>query len=218
MSKGIRDILKKITYYSILNRRAFLEEEGDRDGILEILGSPIFKEFKGQFDAEFDKIFKAPPLSWKSEELKRCFWLGERIGVLLWGINLIDSMPPFDTPFNISEINACLLKVNRSDVKLSFRNRKDLVKFYKLVDLYSWRVGMYVMKMNGILPPEPYTYKSMFDMIMDKVFKEGLVKKNIYNDLIILGKPFDKLTKEEFFRVAAIIKERNEAVKILIEM
>ncbi len=220
MIKKVELVLKKIAYYSILNRRAFLEEEKNENEILKILEKPLFEIYGKKFDNEFDDIFNLSPLTWKEEECKKCFWLSERIGVLLWGINLLENVPPFDTPFDIGQINDILQKIadSKDDIKYELRSRKELIDFFKLVDLFSWRAGMYLMKMNNILPPKPYTYESMFEMIMDKVFKEGLIKKNEYNDVIIMDKPYMKLNKSEFFLVAAITKERESAIKILLDL
>ena len=218
MRDKIERILNKIVFYSILNRRAYLEEERNEKEILKIVESEAYRDFSLGYDSEFDGIVNLPPLRWDDRILKKCFWLSERIGVLLWGLHLFEEIPPFDTPFEIEEINEVLKRVNKGDDQLKYelRNRRELVEFFEIVDFYSWRVGMYLMKLNRILPPKPYTYENMFNMIMDKAFKKGLVKRNKYNDVIVMNKPFEMLSNDEFFLVAAITKEREKAINILL--
>ncbi len=215
-----KEVIDKILFYALLNKRAFLEERGSESEIEEFLNSPFVYSFREFKDEEFGEIFSLPPLKWNTDDLKKGFWISERIGVLLWGIKLIDVVPPFDTPFDLNLIDEKLshLMSRKTSESFSIRNRRELVKFFELADLFEWRSGMYIMKKENVSPPPPYTYESMFNMIMDKAFKTGIVERNEWGDILVMEKPFAELTEKEFFNVAAIVKERKKAIEFLLEV
>jgi hypothetical protein len=56
-------------------------------------------------------LFDAPTASWTPEAIADGLWRKESLGVVLWALQRVDTLPPIDTEYQVGDLNAAIESV-----------------------------------------------------------------------------------------------------------
>jgi hypothetical protein len=159
-----------------------------------------------------------------AEQQIRASWRMEAALVILWSLNLVDSLPPFGT-----QASHKLLKhfpgSSLSDFldAATLRSSDVIEKLRGVAELWNWRSRTRRLEEQGGKFPVDETRRQLglqsFDDIVrftaKKAHRDGILDQIADDDLVALGKPYRSLTQNEWSLVSSIAMERHFALNWL---
>lgn len=151
-------------------------------------------------------------------------WRMEAAAVVLWALNLVDSLPPFDT-----EASHDLLKhfpdrsISDFFASATLRSSDLIEELRNVAELWHWRSRTRKLEERGEVFPVDETARQLglqsFDDIVrftaKKAYHDGTLDHNADEDLVAFDKPYRSLTPQEWSAVNSITMERHFALNWL---
>jgi hypothetical protein len=165
-----------------------------------------------KFQSKEEKLsFKKPPGSWSKQEIINASWRTESLGILLWALSLIDTVPPYDREFNqewvLSKVNAKELKKFCSLAKL--RKREEINRERDKAELWHWRFRTTQIMQEGVKPPAGTTFDDILKQASTYAVKQGSIPSSMENDFSLFGKAYRHLHEKEYQHAGSIARERH---------
>lgn len=210
-----QDLIQKLfSQWSKNEQHAFTKGFADRTTqVISSLKSNGFWKFMTKEEQEF--IQSIPPKI-KFQQHLNAMWRLESVIVLMWALGLINDFPAFD-----SQSDAEILKqIPHEDIRKFIDGSKllpdgDIERKRSLAELWHWRSRTRQLVEEKKTPPPELGFNS-FDQIIQLVanesYKQADLPHVIDNDFIAKGKPYRKLTDEEWSEVRSISMERHHAL------
>lgn len=190
------------------------------EDLIERLADWLVDEGVSQYLSPNEKrLFEKSAGSWTEQELIDASWRSEALGVILWTLSVLDSLPPYDTVFTQPEvINP--LKLLGPTTEFLWRARlrppEEVAKACDIADLWVWRSRIAAMQKGGLLLPEGWSFPQVIKTIAEKAHESGAISQLAEGDLPILGKPYTELSEDEYMHVTSIATERQLALDWVI--
>jgi hypothetical protein len=157
------------------------------------------------------KFMEMSVLDISERQLVDASWLSESAACLLWALEYIAQLPPYDT-----RVEAESMKVNfRKDPSLC---RLEIIKRQRdIAKLWHWRARTRQLKEMG--EPEEVAPGMTIDRVLQitsgKAAEDGIFPAPIENDFPAFNKAYRDLSDEEYSLANSIALERHRAVNWL---
>lgn len=145
-------------------------------------------------------------------------WLAESIACLLWALQIIPELPPYDQEAShelVKALPAVFIKELVERARLL--SKQDIEKQRSLAELWHWRSRTRSLQESGRVDglPEGYTFERIIAISAAKAAENGDIPEPIGSDFPALGKPYRDLSPDEFSSLTSIAQERHKALNWL---
>ncbi len=166
-----------------------------------------------------EKQLQAKPLgSWTMQEIVAASWRLESLGVIAWALSLIGSLPSFDRQCRKDEVLKRIpIGVPPDDFvkKAKLRPAEEISKARDAAELWHWRARTAQIMREGVNAPEGLTFPQILHKSAEQAHRNGLIPKPKDGDFQLFGKPYGKLSEEEYQNATSIATERHCALNWL---
>jgi len=160
-----------------------------------------------------EKILMGKALgSWSQRELINSGWRKEALGVLLWSLSFVDTMPEYDCEFDEIGLMDKVFKIGRKEfeAKAKLRPAEEIIKAREIAEHWHWRSRTTQLINEGkVTPPKDLSFDEIIEKSAEYGYKDGVNPKPISKDFPALGKPYRDLTTDEYNTVTSIAVERH---------
>lgn len=158
------------------------------------------------------KLMGKPLGSWTERDKIDASWRQEALCVVAWAIGVVDKIPAYDQQTDQQSVISTLQllgPVKEFIAKAKLRPEAEIAEARDIAELWLWRARTTRIQKepDKYPPPEDMTYEQIIAMTAQFAEEEGLFKA-IKKDFPAMGKPYSKLTEEEFSIMNSIAKER----------
>jgi len=153
--------------------------------------------------------------TWDEEAIVNFTWQSEALGMLLWGLGILDDHLPIDELFSSQEliIRIPFLLTTKSFCKRRLiRNKKEIEKKYFEAELWNWRVQVWMAEQKHIPPPVPWTWAKIVRLTLIMANRAGLMPEPLDDDFPCFGMPFKMLDSEKVEVISSASMERMRAL------
>lgn len=172
--------------------------------------------------SETERHLLAKPLGqWSERTLISVGWRTESLGTMLWALNRLDTIPDYDTQF---DLNFILTPLDVFQPTIDFIWMATLRPDYELreerdrAELWNWRSRARELKRMGVRPPEGVTFNEIIRFTAERAYRDGHIDALITGDFPVLNKAYAYLTVDEYSLLSAIAYERNSALSWVCEI
>ncbi|MCI0713841.1 MAG: DUF4272 domain-containing protein [Chloroflexi bacterium] len=166
-------------------------------------------------------LLKKPLGTWSERTLISVGWRIEALGVMLWALNRIDSIPAYDTQFEAEQVLAPL-DLGKSTIDLiwlaSLRTADELRHARDGAELWNWRSRATELERLGVRPPDGVKFSDVIRATAERGFASGQLPRLMDGDFAVFGKAYVDLTEDEFALTSAIAYERYFALNWICEL
>jgi hypothetical protein len=150
--------------------------------------------------------------AWSDQEVFDATWRGEALGTLLWALDLVPELPPYDRPFDHVGL-ARTLKLNGAEL----RPRDEIEPARETARLWHWRARTALVQRNGAahLTPRWISFDQLVAATAMKGHERGLLPTPLRGDFPAFGKGYRHLSDEQRSLVYSIAAERHYALEWL---
>jgi hypothetical protein len=148
--------------------------------------------------------------TWNEQEIADGQWREEALMVLHWSVSPSAKMPAYDQMAADSEIMNGVPNPKDSQKFISdskLRPLNDITKARDIAELWLWRSRTTQIMNDGVRPPKGTTFGKIISLTVAKAAQDGLFRP-IDGDFPAFGKPFSKLTDDEWSTMNSISTER----------
>lgn len=156
----------------------------------------------------------AGPDDVSQQDLLDSSWLSESIVCLLWALGYLSEIPPYDQQAD-PELTK---KIPKEPIEVLLRNAtlrssQLIEKQRELAELWHWRSRTRQLQESGqdIALPNNYKIEDVIRIASSHAVADGINRSPIESDFPALGKPYHKLSDEDFSQVTSIAVERHRA-------
>jgi hypothetical protein len=155
------------------------------------------------------------PCDVTEQQLADASWRMESYAVLLWSLELLEELPPFDSQIE----NVSLLELaDRPLESVRLRNSADIEQLRRLAELWHWRSRTRQLVEEGQNPAPVEGFPNMDSVVRytaKKLHTEGVLREIKDEDFVVKCKPYRELTLLEWSQVRSIATERHLALNWL---
>ncbi|QPC82726.1 DUF4272 domain-containing protein [Phototrophicus methaneseepsis] len=166
-------------------------------------------------------LLQKPLGSWRERTIISMSWRVESLGVMLWALRYLDSIPPFDVQFEPDDV-LYPLDVLTPTVdfvwRAQLRPARTLIQMRDRAEGWNWRARATELERLGVQPPNGVPFREIIHETAHKARDKGHVPYLIDNDFPAFGKPFAELDSEQYALVSNIAYERYTALSWLCEL
>jgi hypothetical protein len=188
-------------------------------GLLADLGRWIDAEELRPYLTDSELALLATPLGhWTPELVEGVGWRMEPLGILVWSLGLIKILPPYDRRCAHDELLMRLrlgksLEPQRDTIQ--FRPAEQLDAALEAAELWEWRAQTAAVLKSPQLIPANVDLPAFIASRAASAHRQGLIPEVLENDFPALGLPYRTLPDSQLALLAAIAKERAEALRWL---
>jgi hypothetical protein len=169
-----------------------------------------------------EEILHSKPLgTWSSKALMQISWRAETLGMLLWSLRLIHTIPNFDTPFETEEVIAPLDLFNPTIDLVwcaELRPNYELCRMRDAAELWNWRSHASELQRLGIRPSKGVDYREVIRVTGEQALADGILTGLCEGDFSVFGKPYTQMTNDEYELVQTISRERYSVITWVTEI
>ncbi|MCU0511333.1 MAG: DUF4272 domain-containing protein [Anaerolineae bacterium] len=159
--------------------------------------------------------------SWTERNLTVAAWRSESLGVILWALRAIDTLPAFDTPFQAPDV-LTPLEIFTPTIdfvwQASLRPAARLQHLRDTADLWNWRARAAELERMGIKPPEGLSFAGIIRLTAEKGHENGLLPAPIDGDFPAFGRAYARMSHAQAVSVSHIAHQRCAALNWLCEL
>lgn len=151
---------------------------------------------------------------WDQKTFMNASWRVEAVSVLLWSLNFMDFLPPYDQEVGKDRVMSIFNPFN----SLSIIQQKAVLKpvgqifhMRDIAELWHWRANT-TRIIKEKLVPKGFDDAKLLDIcaqVSEKAYKDGEIPAPIDSDFPAYKKAYKDLTDEEFKQSSSIILERH---------
>lgn len=164
----------------------------------------------GEFDSDERELLTRPLGGWSGEDINISFIFWEALATLLWAFGRLDSLPPWDQPFDDNLVRAAIERMtdDREDflTNIAFREEQDIFNATEAADLWSARARLATLADA----PNPELETLIAD-IRARAAEAGIIPSPS-DDFSINGRPLSELSEVEQGTVAALATTRSDTL------
>jgi hypothetical protein len=166
-------------------------------------------------------LLRKAPGAWSERTLINVNWRIESLGVMLWALRRLDTIPSCDTRFELDDV---LQPLDMFSPTIDFiwcatlRPEADLFALRDRAELWNWRSRATELARMGVRPPEGVTFREIIRFTAERAYRDGKLDYLIDGDFPAFGKPYAHLTDDEYTLISALAYERYSACNWLCEL
>jgi hypothetical protein len=149
-------------------------------------------------------------------------WRKESLTVLLWALSLATSLPPYDTQvaedLHMEKVG-WLKPASEFCALVRLRDRATISRARDVAELWHWRSRTTWLQQHGHTPPDSPKELDSFEKIVrvtaEQAYRNGDILRPIKHDFPAFGKPYARLTEQEYSVCTSIAMERHYALNWL---
>lgn len=169
-----------------------------------------------EMDQDERDFLEAGPTEISAQALVDANWLGESMICLLWALGYVSEIPPYDQAMSPEKRkHLAKLPTRVLEETATLRQAVLIEKQRDLAELWHWRSRTRRLQEDGrmptILDPSGLTIQRVLQLSSAKAAEEGMVPPPIDGDFPAFGKPYRRLTPDEFSIATSIAMERHRA-------
>ncbi|GAB5492205.1 MAG: hypothetical protein Phog2KO_24200 [Phototrophicaceae bacterium] len=175
-----------------------------------------------QYLSETEQFLLAKPLgTWSDRTLTMVGWRTEALGVMLWSLNRLDTLPSYDTQFETHDI---LEPLDIANPTIDFiwlanlRSDYDLRQGRDQAELWNWRSRARELQRMGVRPPEGVSFNEIIRFTTERAHRNGHIPNPIQDDFPVFNKPYAYLNPDEYALLSSIAYERYSALSWICEI
>lgn len=159
-----------------------------------------------------EKILLTKPLGeWSDQQYVDVTWRVESLVIMAWSLQFIDRVPAFDEPATGEETMDALDIDNWREIvsNAKLRDLEEINRLRDLAEVWDWRGQM------GLPPYDDPDDESAVREEAGLAVEDGLLRSLIEGDIPAKGKPYFRLSEEEFDELSSLALERHYALNWL---
>jgi len=151
---------------------------------------------------------------WPKQDLLNAFWRREALMAILWSLRIVDPMPPSDVQLELGDLlrSVGLLKETSQFRKVaSLRSAEEVRKMRDHAEFWLWRARTTQLQNSPDSSNDPRISKEKLEVIIAQAAEAGEQKglfRCIEGDFPAFGKPFRRLSEDEWSLMNSICRER----------
>lgn len=167
------------------------------------------------------RILKQPFGTWSERTLMCIGWRLEALGILLWALKRVDTIPTYDDPFIAEEMIESLDLLNPTIDFIwlaSLHPAEELRIARDSAEQWNWRSRATELERMGVRPPDGVTFSDVIRFTAERALDNGHLPHLIHGDFPAFGKAYVDLTDDEYALTSAIAYERYFALNWVCEL
>jgi hypothetical protein len=167
------------------------------------------------------QLLQKPFGTWSERTLISIGWRIEALGIMLWVLNRVDSIPDYDEQFWASDVLTPLdvLSPTIDFIWLAtLRPVNELLQARDCAEQWDWRSRATELERMGVRPPEGVTFSDVIRATAERAHTNGYLPYLIRGDFPAFGKAYVDLTDDEYALTSAIAYERYFALNWVCEI
>ncbi|MCS6836918.1 MAG: DUF4272 domain-containing protein [Anaerolineae bacterium] len=160
-------------------------------------------------------LLRAPLGSWSLNDLARVLDSAERLAVLLWALSHLETLPPYDTPSNLSLL---LMPLEILTPSIDFvwcarlRPQAELEALREEATLWQWRAQAEDLERMGLRTAEGQPMRAVIRQALAHAQAQGRLQRLYEGDVTAFGRPYARLSAPQHALARAISTQRAHAV------
>ena len=166
-------------------------------------------------------ILHRPFGSWTERTLFSVGWRTEALGMMLWALKRIETIPAYDDQFHPSEMIVPLDVLHPTIDFIwtaALRPVRELRRARDCAEQWNWRSRATELERMGVRPPEGVTFSDVIRFTAERALKHGHLSYLIHGDFPAFGKAYVDLTEDEYNLTSSIAYERYFALNWVCEL
>ncbi len=166
-------------------------------------------------------LIEKPLASWSERTLMYAVRRAESLGVMLWALRFIETIPAYDTLFEMASV---LQPLDIFTPTIDFiwqaglRSVDELSTMRDTAELWNWRSRAAELQRLGVQPPAGTTFSDIIRDTLQTAYLRQQVPAPIEGDFPVFGKAYSRMTHAEYLLVSHIAAERYLALNWLCEL
>ncbi len=163
------------------------------------------------------RMFRRMLGEWPADDLAAGVWRAEALGVLLWALNRLEAIPPYDALFDLEET---LTLIPLFEPVAPFvdgavlRSAEEIRRAREIAELWHWRARITQMQQDGRAAPDGTPLEELVRRAAALLREEGIAEP-LGDDFPAFGRPYASLLPTEYDRVYGVSRERHLALNWL---
>jgi hypothetical protein len=163
-------------------------------------------------------VFAKPLGKWEPQEVLDGSWRKESLGILLWALNQIDTLPPYDQEFPDDvhlEYLGWLRPISEFTSRVRLRPSQEIGAARDISGLWHWRSRTTQLQRERVKLPKAYDVKMIIRMAAEKAYEQAAIPRPVGGDFPAFGKAYARLREQEYSLATSIAVERHFALNWL---
>lgn len=156
--------------------------------------------------------------TWSAQMIIDTSWRVEALGMLLWALGAVESVPPYDTQFEPEDVLPPLdIPQPIIDVlwRAEVRDEAEIIAACEMSGLWFWRSQAKQVRQAGALATSDLSYSEIIELTALQAYHAGDLPQVIDGDFPAFGKAYAKMDEEQYSMIASIAYERHMALNWL---
>lgn len=153
--------------------------------------------------------------AWPETLLEDMHWKRERLGMLLWALRVIETVPGFDTPFKFDALMTPLdIFTPTIDFvwRAALRPSGEVRSMRDLADLWHWRTQLAELVKMGIRPQGGVSFTEIIRETAEQAYQDRYLPAPIGGDFPAFGRAYAELSRDQQQTITRIAQERSAAL------
>ncbi|MDQ7027354.1 MAG: DUF4272 domain-containing protein [Anaerolineae bacterium] len=167
------------------------------------------------------RILNQPFATWSERTLTCIGWRIEALGILLWALKRVDTIPAYDDQFILKALLEPLDLLNPTIDFIwlaSLRPAEELQIARDCAEQWNWRSRATELERMGVRPPDGVTFSDVIRFTAERAIENRLLSYLIQGDFPAFAKAYVDLTDDEYALTSAIAYERYFALNWVCEL
>ena len=158
---------------------------------------------------------------WSLTDMAEVVNSAERLGIVLWALSVLDSIPAYDTPFTLATVLRPLeIFTPVIDFVWCARQRPlgVLLDLRERAELWQWRAQAEDLQRMGLRAPDGQPLSQIIHHEAEQAQAQGKLPALIEGDFPVFGKPYGKLSSEQHSLTYSLSHARASTLNWLCEV
>jgi len=179
------------------------------------------EKLTGHLSEAEQHLLNKPLGTWTERTLISVGWRVESLGVMLWALHRMDTMPAYDAQFKLDEV---LLPLDILNPTIDFiwcatlRPAEELVMMRDQAELWNWRSRATELQRMGVRPPEGVTFREIIRVTAERAYTNGHIPSPVDGDFRAFNKAYAQLNEDEYALASAVAYERYGSLSWMCEL
>jgi hypothetical protein len=163
----------------------------------------------GSITQQETDLIVAPLGSWSRIVIENVSWRFEALGIVLWSMSMLDSIPPYDQPFSFGlSQSGALAPVSDFLESAVLRDRDELMRAFLVGDVWYWRARIAFAIRQGVPPPQGKSYREMIKEMAWRAYEANEIARPVEDDFPLSGRAYAQLSDSDLYRAQRIAFDR----------
>lgn len=166
-------------------------------------------------------LLQKPLGSWSEKALISVGWRFEALGVMLWALQRLESIPAYDEQFDpeiiLEPLDICNPTIDFIWLA-NLRPDDELRQALDQAELWNWRSRVTELERMGVRPPQGVSFREIIRVTAEGAYLNQHIPQPIQGDFPVYGKAYIDLSYDEYTLTSAIAYERYFSLNWVCEL